>query len=798
MKKIMCAIGLASILWTVKTVTGQEAPGLIAPSRLNTFIENVMETAHISGLSASVIVGDQVVWKGNFGMADRGRGFPVTDSTLFLLYSVSKPVTGYALMQLEEAGLVDLDAPIENYLSFPVVHPDFPDSIITLRMLMSHVSGIRDNFGVINSLNVFGRDPEVALDSFMVQYLVPGGIWYGSNTSYTNYAPGTHFEYSNVGASLVGKIVESVTESCLDDYCRNHLFNVLDMPRASYRFSSLDTDLMAMPYIHNGIDFIPAGHQNNPLYPAGFLRTSREQLDHFLLSLLQNGLYNGNRVIDSLSVQHMITPHYAAIEPNSGLMMGFEQGNKVWGHAGGSSGVKTAMFFNPDEKWGINLLSNGGGEPWQIIFMLYQFAREYQHLSIDHLSVSGENTNGIIDPGEKVAIHGIIRNNSMLDFSQMKVMVHTHDNDIIFSVDSLIIDQISPDDSIEHHQHPFVFTVSNQCLPHATTLYFDFFQDSHLVARDSIELYLGKAHLLLVDDEINYYRNMVHTAGFFKSSLSTVEIRVNYLDLNKWVLPDSATFAAHDALIWFTGLSQGNLLNNMESNLIKGFLQGGGKLFMTGQNIAGDTLAAPFLSEYLHVSGTGTWNGNRSVKGFEGTILGNGLQFSIEGGTGSGTQVNPRMLIPVNNGESVFHYATDTGSVAAISYSGTYKSFFMGFGFEGISEKEQRDSLMTRIIRWFGPFSGKPETERIEMDQSPFELYPIPFQRCINIVSENDVHGPVDVTLFDNMGRTLFEQFFPVIKTPVSIDPGIIRQGIYFIRIRCGGNTFYKKIFKVN
>ena len=113
------------------------------------FIEGVVDLNNVSGLSVSVVEGEHIVWNKAFGMANIEEGIMVSDSTMFMLASVSKTVTAAALMKLWENGLIDLDQNINDYLSFNVTHPNFPLTPITAKMLLTHTSGIKDNWSVM-------------------------------------------------------------------------------------------------------------------------------------------------------------------------------------------------------------------------------------------------------------------------------------------------------------------------------------------------------------------------------------------------------------------------------------------------------------------------------------------------------------------------------------------------------------------------------------------------------------------------------------------------------------------------
>lgn len=756
----------------------------ISSDRLASFIQNNMELYHICGLSASVVVDDQVVWKGNFGMADVEKGIPVTDSTIFLLYSLTKSFTGVALMQLVETGLLNPDVSVNQYLPFPVIHPDFPEIPITPRMLMSHVAGIRDNWTVINSLMNYGEDTSVPLDSFLIQYFTPGGIWYGENSSFTSYAPGTHFEYSNAGASLAGYLVEAVTGQEFTHYCQEHLFSALNMPRSSFHLTGFDTNQLAMPHAFTGNGYMPTGHITHPMLPAGFVRTSRNQLDHFLLAMMEWGSYQGVQVLDSISVNEMTTPQYPAVEPTTGLLIGFDPGNNVWGHTGGLNGVKTAMFFNQEENWGINLLSNGSGEPWQIIFMLYQYAREYLPVSALNLWMEEETGNGIIEPDETALIGCSLRNNFLESYDRVTAVLSVTDASVELINPEVTFGTISPGDTVVCQGEPFTFRTANILQPHPVTFFLDIYTNGLMIARDSFDLYFGLPHVLLVNDETSLYRNMVNTSAYYQSALEKTNLRIHCLDLNKWTLPAIQEIAGCDAVIWFTGLSGGRVLSEEELSLLQQYLDQGGNLFLSGQHIADDTLATGFLRSYLHVSDAGNWSGPNLITGCEHSFLGKGITCALEGGSGSGTQIAPNQIKPENGGEVVFYYSADTLSIASVSFSGHYKTVFTGFGFEGIAEEANRDTLMQRIIRWFGPMTGTremlPDSDSIRIE---VKIFPNPAIRDLNLILTRHYREPLCIRIVDSLGKLITMQPWVNPMLPATVDIRSFLPGVYLVTI---------------
>ena len=119
-----------------------------APGRLHRFLTDKLHEAKSPGLAVAVVRGDEIVFASGVGWANLERGIHADADTVFMLASVSKTVTCAGIMSLVERGVIDLDADINRYLPFEVHIPAFPDHPITMRMLLTHTSSIRDRYSV--------------------------------------------------------------------------------------------------------------------------------------------------------------------------------------------------------------------------------------------------------------------------------------------------------------------------------------------------------------------------------------------------------------------------------------------------------------------------------------------------------------------------------------------------------------------------------------------------------------------------------------------------------------------------
>ena len=117
-----------------------------------------MQEARIVGLGAAIIVNRKLVWTRGYGFADKERAVPFTKDTIMNIGSISKTITGAALMRAVQDGKLSLDEDVNKYLPFKVANPSFPNEPITLRQLATHTSSITDRGAVYAAAYHFGRD----------------------------------------------------------------------------------------------------------------------------------------------------------------------------------------------------------------------------------------------------------------------------------------------------------------------------------------------------------------------------------------------------------------------------------------------------------------------------------------------------------------------------------------------------------------------------------------------------------------------------------------------------------------
>ena len=330
-------------------------------AELDDEIVAIMDSDRIAGLAACLVEDGALAWCGGYGDANADSGLKATPSTPFLLASVSKAVTAVAVMQVVEDGGLDLDAPVNDLLSFTLTHPDSPGTDITTRHLMTHTSGIVDNWDVLEAHYVTG-DSNEELGTFLEGYLAVGGADYDDLLNFHEDGVGQAFEYSNVGAALAGHMVEVATGTAFDDFCDQRIFEPLEL-NAGWHLADFDADEVAAPTQVSGGEFEVLDHFGFPDYPDGQLRADARSMARFVAMMASDGGLDGTIVLDADTVASMLEVQVPELDEDQGLMWyrwNLDE-DTVVGHNGGETGTSTEILFRVSDGRGAVVLMNSEG-----------------------------------------------------------------------------------------------------------------------------------------------------------------------------------------------------------------------------------------------------------------------------------------------------------------------------------------------------------------------------------------------------------------------------------------------------
>ena len=345
-------------------------PGPKKPTPLDQFILAGMKEAKVPGLAALTIKEGKIFWAGYYGWANIKDKQPVTKDTLFQLASISKTVTACMIMQQVEKGKLKLDADINTLLPFKVRNPKHAHKPITLRQLLTHTSGIRDNWNVLEDTWVKNGDFPKPLGKSLLAYLREDGEFFSAKKSFYSWAQGTTNQNSTVGFAQAAYVAAAQLNDNFAEQCEKGIFKPLGMDGATFRLVAANLKQVAMPYAYRKKigGFKALGHHGYLDYPAGTLRTTAPHLARFLLMFMGEGKLGETRVLEAKTVAAMKKIQFPKIDKEQGIGWYYTRlaGKQMIGHDGGDPGVVTQMLCQLKEGTGIIVLMNG--EPKKGLF----------------------------------------------------------------------------------------------------------------------------------------------------------------------------------------------------------------------------------------------------------------------------------------------------------------------------------------------------------------------------------------------------------------------------------------------
>ena len=312
---------------------------------INRFISNQMERHRLPGLAVAITRGEEIVFVRGYGEARDGE--PINGQTQFRIASLSKSFTALAVLQLVEAGKMELDAPVTRYLPEFVLSSSSVSERITVRQLLNHTSGLADT-GFVSGL---GGQQQTLVDRVAslrdARFVDP---------------PGTAFHYFDPNYQVLARLVEVVSGQPFDAYLRQHVFRPLDMRDSVSASTSMlppQSNQLAQGHVIGYAVPVALPELVGFLGGSGGVISTASDMAHYLVALRNQRRYLGGSVLSANGVSQMQTPP-AGVASNyaMGWTVSNANGIQTIEHNGVLSTFYADAVLLPQSGYGFVLLYN--------------------------------------------------------------------------------------------------------------------------------------------------------------------------------------------------------------------------------------------------------------------------------------------------------------------------------------------------------------------------------------------------------------------------------------------------------
>ncbi len=334
-------------------------------------LDSIFDNSSLTGLSVVVTNHEKIVFQRSFGYADVGTKKPYTNYTAHNIASISKTFIGVALMKAIDEQKLLLDEDINTYLPFKVTHPLYPDTPITLRHLANHTSGILDDGvygasyvldnpdmdtstlpeGLMGYIEDISDNQPIDESQFLENALSTAGDWYNED-SFSDTAPGTVYEYSNLAATLAAFVIEKAVGTSYEKYTNEKIFKPLNMPHTVWNKSDQKAEHRARLYVSKELAVPPYTLVTKA---DGGIITNTTDFSNYLIEML-NG-YKGEGTLLSKSAYATLFRTNSTDGKGMGIFWEIDKIGRPR-HDGGDPGVITNTALLPKKNMAYFTMCN--------------------------------------------------------------------------------------------------------------------------------------------------------------------------------------------------------------------------------------------------------------------------------------------------------------------------------------------------------------------------------------------------------------------------------------------------------
>jgi len=316
---------------------------------LESWLEKTHQLHNLAGLTAVIVKNGKTVFNRSYGVTNIETKKVMTTNHLFDMSSMGKTAITVAVLQLVEKGVIDLNAPVTQYLPYFKMD-DKRASKITVKQLLTHTSGIP------NPKDYQYQSPQtddLALERWVKQ----------QSDRQLNFAPGEKWGYSDIAFEIVGDIIAKTSGVSFEDYMKANVFVPLGMINSTFLLADIPQNLRVTPHAKNAkgtyaLNFYPYNRRHAP---SSAYHTNGNDMATWLIAFSSEERLLKTGLLKEDSIKNMWSVHYSDNDEDKMLLGWFKSINKeriLYGHGGSDKGFISAMNVYADRDAGYGLMIN--------------------------------------------------------------------------------------------------------------------------------------------------------------------------------------------------------------------------------------------------------------------------------------------------------------------------------------------------------------------------------------------------------------------------------------------------------
>ncbi len=404
--------------------------------------------------------------------------------------------------------------------------------------------------------------------------------------------------------------------------------------------------------------------------------------------------------------------------------------------------------------------------------------------------------NGRPDPGETVEMTVTVQNDvAFLATDNLTATLTCDSDEINITHDVASYPQIVPGTMMSNASDPFVIEVPDDLDPQYVTFTVQFVDGSGYQAEFEILQLVGQPAVAMIDDSpadeelYQVYFDLMLESGIVMDVLTGTEA----------VTTDISMF---DVLVWNTSNATDDVLNAFEVNVISTFLDAGGKVLLSGENIGEFAGTEDLLADYFMAEHELDYVGQSYI-----LLLGSAdgpfpdAELIISGGVS--TTEGQSSVTPLAGAESLFYYYS-IENIAGVGYTGdTFSTVYLPFNLEavsGVGESWSAADLLWTCLHWMGATTSvedAPAAEAVLPQNVTLSGYPNPFNAAMTVSYTLPAAAEVELSVINLLGQTVAELSSGQVAAgvhEVTWDASTLSSGVYFLNLRAGDDMRMEKV----